>query len=222
MFRRHKKLWIFLTILLLIVAAILFLALRRPSGTVNGSEIQWGISFSKYFAQEMSLDWREVYLAILEDLKPKILRLPIYWRDIEPQTGIYSFEDYDWMIQQAKDRNIKLILVIGRKLPRWPECHIPVWASSLNNQSQQTRLLKTLPEIVNRYKNLDNLYLWQVENEPFLPFGECPLMGGRFLDQEIQAVRLADSNHKILSTDSGEISVWLLAAARGDIFGTTM
>jgi hypothetical protein len=219
--KKHKKLWIFLGILIVIFVCLAFL-LRRPAGTVPGNEIQWGVAFSKYFTEKMSLDWKETYLAILDDLKPKTLRLPIYWNDIEPQSGQYEFTDYDWMVGEAQKHDVKLILVIGRKLPRWPECHVPGWAAPLNLESQKTMLLKMLPQIVNRYKNLTNLYLWQVENEPFLPFGECPLAGSEFLTKEIDLVRSFDLKHKILVTDSGEISPWLQAANYGDVFGTTM
>ncbi len=217
-----KERYIIILVLVILIAAAGIFLLRRPSGTVAANNIEWGVAFSKYFALKMSLDWKETYLAILDDLKPKTLRLPIYWEDIEAQSGVYTFDDYDWMTQQAEQRNVKLILVIGRKLPRWPECHLPAWAASLNLESQKTMLLKTLPQIVNRYKNLNNLYLWQVENEPFLPFGECPLAGGDFLSKEIDLVRSLDLKHKILVTDSGEISPWLQAARYGDIFGTTM
>jgi hypothetical protein len=217
--RKKIILIIFLILFLFLLALFIFLA-RRPSGTTEN--IEWDVAFSKYFAEKMDLDWRETYLAVLDDLKPKTLRLPIYWEDVEPQSGVYNFTDYDWMAEQAAQKNVKLILVIGRKLPRWPECHVPSWAAPLNAASQQTMLLKAIPEIVTHFKNLNNLYLWQVENEPFLPFGECQLMGGDFLDKEIAAVRAADPAHKIMITDSGELSIWFSAAKRADIFGTTM
>lgn len=217
---RRKKFWLTILIILLILTGFFAFLIRKPPGTVN--QIQWGVAYSKYFAQQMGLDWRQAYLAILDDLKPLVLRLPIYWQDIEPQAGIYYFDDYDWFITEAQKRNIKLILVIGRKLPRWPECHLPPWAADLNETSQQTRLLKVIPEIVNRYKDSDNLYLWQVENEPFLPFGECPRWGADFLDKEVALVRSLDSKHKIMITDSGELGLWLSAVKRADIFGTTM
>ncbi len=214
-----KKVIIILIFIILIGASAVFL-LRRPSGLTDN--IQWDVAYSKYFAEKMGLDWRETYLAILEELKPKSLRLPLYWQDIEPQSGVYNFADYDWLVAEAQKRNVKLILVIGRKMPRWPECHLPDWAAPLNAQSQQTMLLKTLPVIVNHYKDSPTLYLWQVENEPFLPFGECPLSGAGFLEKEISAVRAADSAHRILITDSGELGLWLSAVKHGDIFGTTM
>lgn len=222
MFKRIKKLWITCLVLFLILSAVFIFFIRKPAGVVEPQEIKWGVAFSKYFTEKLGLDWQDTYSAILNDLKPKYLRLPIYWQDVEPQSGVYNFSDYDWMVSEAQKRNVKLILVIGRKMPRWPECHLPAWAVSLSEGSQQTRLLKVIPEIVDHYKNLDNLYLWQVENEPFLPFGECPRWSADFLDKEIELVRSLDQTHKIIITDSGELSFWLPSAKRADVFGTTM
>lgn len=210
--------------LILVVLAVFFclvLAIKPPHGISKTGEISFGVAFSKYFAGQMGLDWQAAYLSILDELKPKSLRLPVYWPDVEKQSNEYSFEDYDWMVEQARQRNIKMILVVGRRLPRWPECHIPDWASKLNDKSQQSLILKLIPEIINRYKGYENIYAWQVENEPFLPFGECPGISGKFLDQEIDLVKSLDSR-PVIVTDSGELSLWVFAAKRADIFGTTM
>ncbi len=193
---------------------------RAPSGITQ--DIKWGTAFSKPFAIEMGLDWKETYLAILDGLKPQSLRLPIYWQDVEPEIDNFKFEDYDWMISEAQKRNVKLVLVIGRKLPRWPECYLPDWAVTLGNGNQQALILNLIEKITERYKNIPNLDLWQVENEPFLNFGKCPLFGADFLDKEILLVHSLDSQHKVMVTDSGELSLWLNAAKRADIFGTTM
>jgi len=219
-FKIIKKIIFIFIILLLLILFIGVVFIRRPSGITEN--IEWNISFSKPYAQDLGLDWQQTYLDILDELKPKSLRLPIYWQDIETQAGIYSFEDYDWMIEEAKKRNVRLILAIGRKLPRWPECHVPIWASGLEDKSQQKRALDLIPKIVERYRKLDNLYLWQIENEPFLPFGNCPKLDSGFLDQEISLVRSLDNEHKIMITDSGELSLWIFSAKRADIFGTTM
>jgi hypothetical protein len=82
--------------------------------------------------------------------------------------------------------------------------------------------LDLISKTVDRYKNYSNLHYWQVENEPFLKFGECPPLDVKFLDKEIDLVRKHDPERKILVTDSGELSTWIPAAKRGDIFGTTM
>ena len=76
--------------------------------------------------------------------------------------------------------------------------------------------------IVNRYKNNPEIKYWQVENEPFLKFGVCPQIDPDLLDSEIKTVREKDSSRKIIITDSGELSLWLQAAKRADVFGTTM
>lgn len=214
----------FLFIVLIFVFSFSFLvftfSLWPPSGI--SESIQWGLAFSKPFAIDMGLDWREAYIAILDDLKPKALRLPIYWQDVELEPGKYKFDDYDWMVKEAEKRNIKLVLVIGQKLPRWPECHLPNWAINLDSKNKQDSLLKLINELVERYKNLSNLWFWQVENEPFLPFGECVNYDGSFLDQEIELVRREDPKHQIIVTDSGELSIWFQAAKRADVFGTTI
>ena len=210
-------------IVLLIITAGVFYLVRKPSGTVsNARDIQWDVAFSKVFSQQLGLDWKENYLAILSDLKPKVIRLPIYWQDIEPEPGKYDFSDYDWMIEEARKTNTKLILVIGRKVPRWPECHSPFWTDKLSESEKQEKTIEYISASVEKYKNIDNLYLWQVDNEPFLPFGDCTVFDVNFLDREIAAVRNLDPEHKIMVTDSGELSIWVRAAQRADTFGTTM
>ena len=63
---------------------------------------------------------------------------------------------------------------------------------------------------------------WQVENEPFLAFGICPKASAELLDQEIELVRIYGPEKEIIVTDSGELSLWIKAARRADVFGTTM
>jgi len=195
--------------------------IRKPAGVVENS-FHWGVAYSRIFSEQMGLDWQETYLAIINDLKPQYIRLPIYWQDVEAEPGKFTFSYYDWMISEAEKRDIKLVLVIGRKTPRWPECNLPDWVNKKDLESQKAPVMNLISQTVERYKDKSNLYAWQVENEPFLNFGECPLMGGEFLDEEIAKVRKIDSRHPIMVTDSGELSAWVQAAKRADIFGTTM
>lgn len=215
-----KIIFIFFLVILIFISLFLYFSFKTPFGI--SKEIKWGVAFSKSFAIQMGLDWRESYLAILDDLKSRSLRLPIYWPDIELEDKKYDFKDYDWMINETKKRNVKLILVIGKKLPRWPECHEPEWLKNQELRIKNQKLLEYIEKTVLRYKNLDNLYAWQVENEPFLPFGECPKLDAEFLDKEINLVRSLDFEHPLIITDSGELSVWFRAAKRADIFGATM
>ena len=215
-----KKIKFLILILILVFVAGIFLMYHKPSNYTE--DIKWGVTYSKFFAEKAGLDWEKTYLAILDDLGSKRIRIPVYWQFIEAKEGEYSFEDLDWMMEEAEKRQVKIILVIGRKVPRWPECHIPDWARELNESEQQSKVLDLIEVVVKRYRESSSLAVWQVENEPFLNFGECPTLDIDFLDQEINKTRELDPEHPILITDSGEISTWFKAFKRGDIFGTTM
>ncbi len=213
-----KKILLVLLILIIFIAGYLFVG-KAP----QVKEISWGVTFSQKHAQNFGLNWKEAYLAILDDLKVKNLRLIAYWNLIEPEGGSYNFEDLDWQVKEAEDREVKIALVIGMKVPRWPECHIPEWAKNLDKSKQQERILKLLGETVSRYKDSPAVSYWQVENEPFFPFGNCPWFDLKFFKKEIDYVKSLDPlKRPILVTESGEWSPWVLAGFYGDMVGTTM
>jgi hypothetical protein len=216
-----KKTKIIFVILLVFILIILGLSFKKPIYTTK--DITWGVTFSKQYSEFLGIDWEETYLAILDEIKPTIIRLPVYWTDVEKKEGVLNFEDYDFIMNEADKRGIGITIVVGKRLPRWPECHVPKWASGMSKENIQKRANKIVIETVERYKNLNNLKAWQVENEPFLPFfGECPPVDAKGLDEEIKIVKFLDPNRPIIVTDSGELSIWLRAVKRADIFGTTM
>lgn len=182
----------------------------------------FGITFSKKFATNLGLDWKEAYLATLDDLRVKQVRLPIYWDEIEGNEGLYEFADYDYMIREGAKRDVRFIISVGWRLPRWPECHAPQWTSQKNKENMQADLLEMVQQVVERYRDQVAVEYWQVENEPFLgTFGVCPQLDEDFFRQEVQLVRGLDSRPIIISA-SGELSSWKREAELGDIFGTTM
>ena len=192
-------------------------------GQVPQKEVTFGVNFSQKHAQNLGLDWQKNYLALFDDLGAKKLKLASYWDLIEPEEGKYSFQDLDWQIQQVGERGVKTILVIGMKSPRWPECHIPEWAKNLSKEEQQEKVLNYIEKMVLRYKDLTTIDVWQIENEPFFPFGECLWADKDFLKKEIALVKSLDSQKRpVLISDSGEGSFWISAAIFGDIVGTTM
>jgi len=210
--------WIFV---IFSVIAVLYIF----TGEVEPSEeMSFGVTFSQIFAEQMKLDWREVYLAMLDDLKIRKMRLVAYWPRVEPVRGEYHFNDLDWQIREAEKRGVEIILAVGRKLPRWPECHIPDWARGLSESQQQERILLVIEQVVEHYKYQKSVKVWQVENEPFLiGFGECPPLDEEFLDREISMVRQHDPGRRpILLTASGELSTWKKPAYKADILGTTL
>ena len=72
-----------LVVILISIILILALALKRPSG-VNGVK-RWGVTFSRQFMSSLYPDWKKAYISILDELKPPIVRIPIYWDDVEKE-----------------------------------------------------------------------------------------------------------------------------------------
>jgi hypothetical protein len=105
----------------------LFLYVNLP-GPPPRPDVRLGLTFSARYAADLGLDWRETYRALLDEIGVRRLRLPVYWDLIEREKGRTDFEDLDWQIAEAKKRGATLILAIGQRVPRWPECHIPAWA----------------------------------------------------------------------------------------------
>lgn len=203
-----------------ILFIVLFFSSSYPSSHHEPKE--WGITFSQKMAENLNLDWRQTYTATLADLHPDRLRLIAYWDKIEPQNGEYNFTDLDWQMTEAEKYNIPVTLTVGKKVPRWPECHVPPWAAGMNDNELQPFVHSYVTKVVERYKDSANLNLWQVENEPFIRFGDCPTLSKQWLKEEIALVRRLDPTHKILVTDGGAWGSWYTAAKTGDVFGTTL
>lgn len=182
----------------------------------------FGVTFSTKFCDELELDWKETYAAVLDDLKVKYIRIPVYWDDIEQKEGVYDFSKYDYLLQEGTKRGVKFIVTVGRRVPRWPECHNPAWLNHRDDVSVQVSTLETIRTIVERYRAYDSVEYWQVENEPFLDtFGVCPTLNPDFLKQEFDLVRSIDKRQVII-TGSGELGSWNRQAKIGDIFGSTL
>ncbi|MEK7499105.1 MAG: glycoside hydrolase family 2 TIM barrel-domain containing protein, partial [Patescibacteria group bacterium] len=99
---------------------------------------------------------------------------------------------------------------------------IPSWAKDISEQEQQRAVLELVSRTVTRYKDKQNIIMWQLENEPLLTFGICPEADRAFLTQEQNLIRSTDTSRPILITDSGELNSWLDASQYGDMLGTTM
>ncbi len=181
-----------------------------------------GITYSIIFAEQLGIDWQEAYIALLDEVGVKRWRIPVYWSLVEGEQGIFDFSDYDWMLDAAEARgNVEITLVIGRKVPRWPECFIPDWVDRLPQHAQEAAVLSEIGEVVKHFKDQSSVVRWQVENEPFLYFGECPRPNLSLLRQEIALVRSLD-NRPVQLTASGEQEPWLDAAVQADILGVSL
>lgn len=219
---KFLKWLLWLLALLVISGAVFWYTLSREA---YPEKIQYGVSFNTLYAHELGLNWEEVYTAILKDLNVKHLRLAAHWPMVAPKEGVWNFSELDTQIQLAEEHGADVVFAVGRRLPRWPECHVPEWAQEKSWEEQKEYLREYLKEIVNRYKDSSAVVYWQIENEPFLTVyaeEKCGALDKEFLDEEIALVRELDPSRPILVTDSGNLGMWYGAYKRGDSFGTSV
>ena len=211
----------FLVLLIVFFSAVIYLFLGDIPKTENPV---FGVVFSQKHSRDLGLNWRSNYLAILDDLGAKELKIITHWDLIEPKENQFDFRDLEWQLVEAERRGVNVMLVIGMKTGRWPECHIPDWAKDLDKEKQQEVILRLMQMLITRYKESRPIITWSVENEPLFTFGDCPWEDKEFLKKEIAMVRDVDSYYKrpIIITDSGEGSLWIEAAKLGDVVGITI
>jgi hypothetical protein len=199
------------------VFAFLFLGEAKPA-----EHIDWGVTFGHSQAEDLGLDWRETYLALLDDVGVRNVRIPIYWDELEREKNTFDFSSWDWQLEELEKRGGKAMLVIGFKLPRWPECRFPQWVDSTDAAQWEPKLFRMLRAVVVHYQDSPTVWAWQVENEPLLRFGVCPQRDHGRLDDEVSLVRQLDPSRPIVLTDTGENSFWIEAGKRADIIGSTL
>lgn len=219
--------WIFrYTVPLLFLLFVLTIALFAVYAHKPAPEqITYGMSFNTLYADELGLDWEETYDAILEDLGVRHLRLAAHWPMTEPERDSYNFAEIDYQVARAEEVGAEVVFAVGRRLPRWPECHVPEWAKELTWEEQQAEILEYMELVVNRYKDSPAITYWQLENEPYLELfakEHCGEFDEEFLQRQAAFLRELDSSRPMLVTDSGNLGQWVGPHQTGDAFGTSV
>jgi hypothetical protein len=216
-----KKFFYSMTIAIIIVCIVGFFAYTLHRFKRSGSMI-YGVSFSTEYANYLGFDSRKVFNTIIYDWKFSYVRLSAQWDLIEKNKGEYDWQELDWMMNEAAANKVNVMLAVGHKTPRWPECHAPDWIDYSQELKHKPDLERFIKKVVERYKNHPALEIWQIENEPFLRFGDCEPITAEELQEEVAWVRSVDCVHPTIVTDSGELSLWRKSAKAADLFGTTL
>jgi hypothetical protein len=161
--------------------------------------LQQGVSFIPAYAESLGVDPQETMDALV-GIGVKHFRLVSYWNQMEGEPGKYDFSQLDWQFKKAEQANAQVILTVGLRQPRWPECHAPDWVDMTKPRSQWQPQLETfMKKVIDRYKDSPSLYKYQLENEYFLKgFGYCPNMDRQRLVDEYKLVKQADPDHPVI------------------------
>jgi len=163
---------------------------------------QLGVSFIPDYAQSLGVDPQANMDALLK-IGVKNFRLVSYWSDIEQTPSQYDFSQLDWQFQKAEAAHAHIILSLGLRQPRWPECHMPDWVKSEKPEMWEPQLSAFMAAVIKRYQHSPALASYQLENEYFLTgFGICDQIPGAEdrsrLVNEYNLVKKLDSKHIVI------------------------
>lgn len=205
----HKIIVIVIAIFLLCIGTMYGIA-RWYIWTQRNQPLHLGVSFIPDYAESLGLNPQQTMDELINNVHVKYFRLTSYWSDIEPQPGQYNFSQLDWEFAKADATHAKVMLVVGLRQPRWPECHPPSWVNTAAPTSQwQPQLEQFMTKVIERYKNNPALSSYQLENEYFLKgFGDCQNYSRSRLVSEYNLVKKLDPSHPIVIPRSNNAIGW--------------
>ena len=204
----------------LIVSSILaFLFVGWSSKTVG---VEYGVTFSKPYAEELGLNSDHVLQVALDEIGIRRFRIAAYRSIIEPIRGERHWEDLDYIISEIGKRHGQVILGVGEKMPRWPECWSPEWWKKLSRDEQKIETVHFIEAVIMHFRGNSTIVGWQIENEPHFYYGDCPKPDYLFLQKETAFARGLDPTRPISTTDSGELSSWVTVGAFVDTLGVSV
>ncbi len=190
-------------------------------------DINFGVTYSEPHCRWLfgaSRTPQSVLREIVFDLEIKNYRLEAYWKDIQKNNpGELDTSSLDWqlkLMEECKAQNV--ILCLGRKVPHWPEYHLPEWTRGLPEAELKEKLVEYIARLVGYFADDARITAFQVENEIFYKFGLGKPFSDQsdFLGQEIDTVRKYDKlSRQIIVTQSGDMNNYTLAARDADILG---
>lgn len=227
-----RLIWRVAILLLFIGLIIVFSVSRKPQVVEEGPyEIELGVSFSPSYAASLGLNPQEAYQAILDELGLKTVRLPVYWSEVEREDDQFAFGEVDWYLREASERGAQVVLTLGYRNFRYPECYPPDWAKSLDDKEFEEELFEYLSATVSHFSSSElsqAIEAWQVENEPFdLPIFRrwCRHFSSSLVAQELETVKSSDPLLRpVILTSGGESFLrflWRGATEKADILGVS-
>ncbi|PIZ61697.1 hypothetical protein COY17_03815 [Candidatus Saccharibacteria bacterium CG_4_10_14_0_2_um_filter_52_9] len=198
----HKSRWHKLIVILILIITLsvgtMYGVARWYIRAQASKPLQLGVSFIPAYAESLGVDPQQTMDGLL-DIGVKNFRLVSYWDQIEQTHGSYDFTQLDWQFQKAEARHAKIILTVGLRQPRWPECHMPDWAQNEPINQWQPQLEAYMQAVINRYKGSPSLDKYQLENEYFLKgFGLCTDYSRQRLVSEYNLVKKLDPGRTVI------------------------
>src|SRR5579875_1531712 len=168
------------------------------------SEHSLGLNFSHRQAQALGEEPREAFQAVLIHLRPRYLRLSLYWDETAVQPGAPDPAELRWFLDQAQRRDCRVLLTVGFKPQRHPSYFPPRWLTDGSSGPEPSgrlaaNLLLMLERVIALLADYDVIDAWEVEHLPFLPAAEQPAgwaIDAPLLGREVELLHDVDARHR--------------------------
>lgn len=184
-------------------------------------QVVYGLTYSAPYAESLDLNPVDSFETILRAIPFKFVRLPIYWDRVEALNNIWDFSETDQLIKIAENNHVEVILAIGQKVPRWPECYAPDWADHLQKNEWSNEFLANIEQIAVHYANDSRIIRFQIENEAFFPFGQCTIYP-ELIQKETDIIKKHNPNAIIQTTVSGEQGIGVAKVWQANVIGLSL
>ncbi len=176
-----------------------------------------GVSFSHIYLWQHHIPIEVAFEHYIQ-LGFKLIRISLYWSEIEKIKGVYDFSAIDKLLEKCKQYDRKVILTVGMKAPRWPEYYFPDWILekqthpipkyiTKDNKPLIENLFLFIQHAITHLKTNREIIYWQVENEPLDESGPKGLIiDEELLKKEVDFVRNMDSRPILITVWGNELS----------------
>jgi len=183
-----------------------------------------GFSFSPDTSSSAGRDPAQDLALLLSVTQPDLVRLPIYWEEVEPVPDQLEFDSIDMLLAVVADHNLtalhptRVVLTIGARNFLYPELHEPDWAGPRQqpflDQAQAGDAYRLyFDSSITRYRASPLLYAWQVENEPLDQVSNvltgADQISAAQLDWEVGEVHRLDPVHQAVVTTYDGLNLYV-------------
>lgn len=183
-----------------------------------------GFSFSPETSTSAGRDPVQDLTLLLVETQPDLVRLPIYWEDVEPAPDMLDFAPVDALLKaiahydHSTHHNTRVVLTVGARNFLFPELHEPDWAGPreqpfLDEVQAGDAYRAYFDASIRRYRNSRLLYAWQVENEPLDQVGNdltgTDQISASQLAWEVDEVHRLDPLHQAVVTTYNGLNVYV-------------
>lgn len=159
----------------------------------------------------------------LRSLNLDIVRLGVYWNEVEPENKKFDFSQTKKLLDFFERNDQDIVLTVGMKSPRWPEFYLPLWLKHKKPNEVEFEVLRFIKSSINKFKDYRCIKYWQVENEPLDPSGPEKLtIPYQLLEKEVQLIKSIDKRQIILNVWGNELTkrnLYKKSASLADILG---